>query len=232
MGNNKIKIFCIIVLVASFVGLFLTIKYCLIQEDGLLAALNSTKLRGIVQYSSTKFLPRFEEDTRGFLEKNKDLSGNKVEKQILNYLKFDGCWLAKIQNNGSLACAGVSIRLPYSEIFVIKRDGLEPGISISKNTVNIGKLSPLEEVMVYGWTTGHREITFKDKDGVRLTYDGGIGRVVLKLPLAHYWYYFSKYWAFLLFLWTIILCVLVVYLFVRYKEQDDFPNFRNRPHLM
>lgn len=114
---------------------------------------------------------------------------------------------------------------------MVKRESFEPTISVSKNVVSIGKLSPLEEVMVYGWTSGHKEITFKDKSAIRLTYDGGIGRVVLKLPLAHYWYYFSKYWVLLLILWTIVLCVIMLYLFIKYEEADGSQIFRNFPRF-
>lgn len=91
MSNNKIKAFCIIMVVVSVVGLFFTIKYCLIQEDGFLSTLLSTKLRAVVQYSPVRFLPRFEDGVKESLEKNKSLLGNSVEKQILSYLKFDGC---------------------------------------------------------------------------------------------------------------------------------------------
>jgi hypothetical protein len=232
MSNNKIKALCIIMVVVGVIGLFFNIKYCLIQEDGLRSAL-SAKLRAVVQYSPGRFLPRFEDGVKEALEKKKSPLGDSAEKQILSYLKFDGCWSAKVQNKGNLACTGVYIRLPYSEIFVVKREGFEPIISVSKTVVSIGKLSPLEEVMVYGWTSGHKEITFKNKSAIRLIYDGGVGRVVLKLPLAHYWYYFSKRWVLLLILWTIVLCAIMLYFFIKYRESDDSLDldFKRRPKL-
>lgn len=151
-----------------------------------------TKLKAVVQYSKIKFPPGLKND--------------------IKELKFDGYWFAEIKNKGNSSCTGVSLRLPHSEIFMVKRENLEPIISISKQVSFIGNLAPLEEVMVYGWTYGYEGPRFKDKSMIKLTYDKGIGRVILKLPLRDYWYWVSEHWLLILFLWGIIFYTLLIYI--------------------
>lgn len=235
----EIKHYKIIALCAAALGIFglVFIIKCYIIRDQQFRINN--KLQAVVQYSPIRFTPKLKDEIKELtdivnnLERNKNSSGIiGIGKPILNDLKFDGCWSAKIKNKGNLACIGVYLVLPRSEIFMIKRENSEIVIDNSKRKVSIGNLTPLEEVMVYGWTYGYEGPRFNDKSAIKLTYDKGIGKVILKLPLQHYWYYTSRLWPLLLFLWTIVLLAIMFYFFIRYKESDDSLNFRRRPKLM
>lgn len=73
--------------------------------------------------------------------------------------------------------------------------------------------------MVYGWTSGYEGPRFRDKSMIKLTYDKGIGIVILKLPLRDYWYWVSEHWLLILFLWTIILYTLKEVIFFIIKNR-------------
>ncbi len=240
MELKNYKIIAISFATLGLLGLIFIIKFCIIRDQQFLI---NNNLQTVVQYSPVRFMPNLKDEVKELidivdnLEKNRNSSGVIViKKPILNDLKFDGCWSAKIKNRGNLACIGVHLVLPRSEIFMIKRENSEIVIDNSKRKVLIGNIIPLEEVMVYGWTYGYEGPRFKDKSAIKLTYEKGIGKVVLKLPLQHYWYYTSKLWPVLLLLWSIALCALMFILFIIFIEHnnsDDPTGFRrHRPKLM
>lgn len=191
MKNNTVqKIYRVLKIIGGGGGI-IGIIFIIIQMHYYLFT-PCAKLKAVVQYSKIKFPPGLKND--------------------IKELKFDGCWFAEVKNKGDSSCTGVSLRLPHSEIFMVKRENLEPVISSSEQVCSVGSLAPLEEVMVYGWTSGYEGPRFKDRSMIRLTYDKGIGRVILKLPLRDYWYWVSKHWLLILFLWAIISYAIIIYI--------------------
>lgn len=197
MANSTIQKLYRILRIIGGGGGIIGIIFIGIQMNSYLFA-PCVRLKAVVQYSKIKFPPELKDEVKK--------------------IKLNGYWFAEVKNKGNSSCTGVSLRLPHSEIFMIKRENLEPVISVSKQVGFIGNLAPLEEVMVYGWTSGYEGPRFKDKSMIRLTYDKGIGIVILKLPLRDYWYWISKHWLLILFLWTIILYAFKKFIFFIIKN--------------
>lgn len=103
MKNSKIKKFYNVLKIIGGSGGIIGIIFTGIQMHSYLFP-PCVRLKAVVQYSKINFPPELKYEAKG--------------------LKLDGYWFAEVKNKGDSSCTGVSLRLPHSEVFMIKRENL------------------------------------------------------------------------------------------------------------
>ncbi|MBP3985729.1 hypothetical protein J5837_15065 [Pseudoxanthomonas helianthi] len=99
------------------------------------------------------------------------------EKRKATLSSYSGYWEAEIKNTGSLPVKGVILRLPYTLVATIKREGGESTVDSKGPAVELGDLQAGETARVIAWM-GNYYSFMSDKPS--LYYVDGPGAITLK----------------------------------------------------
>ena len=143
----------------------------------------SGKLIAEVEFSNFKWPPEVLQ-----LIENNYYKNSIVPFDSLYYI--DGIWFVKVRNAGKIQCSSVTIKLPRAIFASVEREGADLITSNIKGVVNIGNLMPQEAVNIVAWTNGFHSHNEK----IQISYDKGLGKVMLKRAVDPFWWLLAKYW--------------------------------------
>lgn len=127
----------------------------------------------------------------------------KAYAQLFDY-RWQGTWFVSVVNKGKQRCASVSLTLPATILATIEKRGREPEVLSETEVIPLGEIRPGERISVVAWTsTTPYEYLARS---IQLSYDAGLGAVVVKTPVSPFWNWMAKNWFFAL----IILPLLVI----------------------
>jgi hypothetical protein len=105
------------------------------------------------------------------------------------YKMMNGLWLVRVRNEGGRSVTGVSIRLPYTQSVLLKKEGQPPRYNTSGEVIELGDLRPTEEITLVAWAD--IEPSLYSSNDIKLIHSNGVGSVSVSAPVegATLWIY-------------------------------------------